>query len=812
MSEWNVNNSVQHGLDYDNREYLPYITIISRYLKSGYTQDGHSMRILRPLISSLIAVLLLSSQVLAFENLDELEARTSRKTTNTFYSGEDGTTYVWQPQTVIYKDTSTNHEMILWTQSDGTVLGTRWGDGWEYDWQPWSADGKRIAFFANLDVGCYSRNSYPWFSARTDGTAWRPMCESSSRSVSRRKYPDWSPSIPEVAYVTGYNYEGNSGLDQNGVYREVFTDSDITSTLIVDMIPGNTSTARHGGLKDRITGDGLYLLEGNYLEDEPYYVVQIEPSGSRQLKVSWNLPTLDTYWGGTVNPADGHSHDSMVSGNTAHGYWFYFMPSGASDWWRIRLWGSDGGAPNHVQDHTSSGSPGYYTWWNDDGQGSDEWDETNQLPDSNKEVQAIGNEYDTGNIPGFATSISADFSHASPDRHGTYMVSSVDGAYRMPGALSLEGTSSQVSVQDTGTTYHAWTGWSDYFISNCGSSALCATLYNSFTASDHILIGEVHSALIGDYINPGQSPDGTKGSAKTTWLTGSSDGSLGNLIIGVAYYPYPPQITSVTASGGTVTVNFDWSSGKFTTRGWPDEDSDPPPPPRETDYFRLWRSSSGNDGTWTPLGTTDCTIFSLYDFSDGSGDHNGGWSVTDTPGDGTWYYGVTAVEHSGLESRSLSNVFSITLSSGAGTGSQSAAYPISPGTDSDFYGNTFVASNKSIIRHYNIYANDGSSPSVQQQDLIASISHNYDLDADGIIQWVDWLGDRGGTTNYVVAAVDTQGNVDTGSYVTNVSSTHRKSPATAAGQYIIEWDDMYRAYDLGFSPPSPPRNLRVASK
>jgi len=717
------------------------------------------------------------AQVTAYENLDELEARVARKSINTFYSGENASNYyMWQPQTMIYKDTSTNHEVILWSQTNNApIMGPRYGDGWEYNWQPWSADGKRIAFFQDKNVGCYTRASSadPWFSARSDGSYWRPMCETSQRTAyaASRLYPDWSPIIPDVAYATGANTDGNSGLDTNGIYREVFTDMSISSTRIVDLIPGDTSTQRHGGLKSRITGDGLYLVEGNYLENEPYYVVQIEPAGSRQLKLSWNLPTLDTYWYSTVQPANGHAHDEGVVGNAAEGYWFYFMPSGSSAWWRIHLWGSDGGVPTHAIDHTSS-----YDWWVG-------------TPDQT-EVQIVGDEYGWtyGNHPAFTTD--AWWSHGVFDRWGTYVVySDVENPIIGPAAMNIATyTRTAINTKDGGTQYHCWQGWSDYFVSSVGAPAtkMGATKYNSNNNLDHLTVAELHTSITGDFTNPGQSPDGTKMAMKSDWLTSGSD--AGNLFIGVVYFPYPPEITSVSAAAGQVSVRFDWRLSTtprgYTTRGWPNEDTDDPSPPREIEKFRLWRSSDGIN--WVPITTLNYDIFSRYNFSNGAWLGNNFWTITDTPGNGTWYYAVTSLEWSGLESRNLSNIYQIAVSSGTGTGLQNTAYPVSPGdldniSTSDFntqapnapsaFAYTHKKSpatangqytiewtepvNNSLIRYYNIYAQDSSDPSAIAQDVIASIPKAW---CNGACSWVDWLGNTDGSTHYGITAVDYQGN------------------------------------------------------
>jgi len=68
---------------------------------------------------------------------------------------------------------------------------------------------------------------------------------------------------------------------------------------------------------------------------------------------------------------------------------------------------------------------------------------------------------------------------------------------------------------------------------------------------------------------------------------------------------------------------------------------------------------------------------------------------------------------------------------------------------------------------------------------------------------VDWLGKTDGTTKYVITVVDTQGNESTG---ISLTATHKKSPATADGQYTLEWDDVGYS-SASISSISSPGNL-----
>jgi hypothetical protein len=260
----------------------------------------------------------------------------------------------------------------------------------------------------------------------------------------------------------------------------------------------------------------------------------------------------------------------------------------------------------------------------------------------------------------------------------------------------------------------------------------------------------------------------------------------------VAYYPYPPEITSCKATASTVNVRFDWRLDQeyprgYTKRGWPKEESDNPPPPRETAKFRLWRSTDKRE--WISIKTVAADIFSKYDFSKGKWypKQSSYWEITDTPGDGTFYYAVTAIEHSGLESHTLSNIYRITLSDGVGTGLQDTKYPLLPGGNSRFttkppsppieVSSTYKRKpagkdgqytiewkrplNYEMVRYYNIYAKDGVIPEPIQQNRIASIPASADVQ-NGSFRWVDCFGNSNGSTRYLVTDVDYQGNESSG--------------------------------------------------
>jgi hypothetical protein len=266
-----------------------------------------------------------------------------------------------------------------------------------------------------------------------------------------------------------------------------------------------------------------------------------------------------------------------------------------------------------------------------------------------------------------------------------------------------------------------------------------------------------------------QSPDGTKLVFHSDFLR--KDANTWDLFYAVAYYPHPPEITDITNNSGTYTIRFDWRIGTtnprgYTKRGWPDEATDNPPPPRETKLFRLWRSNTGT-GNWQPVGTVEAGIFSRYDFSTGDWKGNDYWEISDTPETGTWYYAMTAQEWSGLESRTLSNVFSTTRT-------QTAEYPSDPKGTKKFYFVTpqwpkptvtklsapgqyrieWQEPDNRMIRYYNIYYTTNPVPKAVQSQRIASVPK-------GTNTYVDWLAHPTVEGYYLITSVDYQGNEST---------------------------------------------------
>lgn len=726
----------------------------------------------------IIICLLAATQSWALDNLDQLEIRTARKSTATFYSGAvSGNSYVYQPQTVVFTNASTNRQVTLMTQTPNQYAGY---NGTEYGQLPWSADGKRMAISINRDVENYTRSTYstayPWFTLRSDGSYMRPISELPWRSTQYTPYFNWSRATPDTSYNLGRNYDGLSGKDGNRLYKGTITDTGATVADVVDLDSGNTTTWLNG-MKGAISSDDKYMvISASTAESEtsPYHFVDLTTG---TVATEWTLAdlSLDTYWTGTSTSE--HLHDEYLIGNsvTGHRLDFYWAAPNSMHW-IAGIFGSDNGIPTHTQDHAAP-----YDWFSGTA--------------AQTEVKLYRSA--VGGTEAWTDADLGYWSHHSWDAWGRY-VAYHNGDQMCPtwgtgptvddtklNAATGKPYGKKVDYCHAGGAYVAWGGFTDYVATMSTGPTGVANQVATFNiqGTNAYKVANLHSRTTGDFAQPGQSPDGTKFMVKSDWLNPTAGNA--NIFVAVAYNPHPPFVRAVSATGGTVSVNVDWDLAGtprgYTTRGWPNEDTDLPPPPREIKEFRLWRSTNGT--TWAPVKTFTHDIWTHYDFSDGTydGDPNDdNWIVTDTPGNGTFYYAVTSVEHSGLESRTLSNVYSVTIPDGIG--SQSATYPADPKGASSFFTTapdnpvdpayTYKKSpatadgqytvewtaptNKTLIRYYNVYAaDDGATPTATQQYRIASIPATA---ADTSFKYIDWLGKTNGTTKYLVTAVDYQGN------------------------------------------------------
>lgn len=728
-----------------------------------------------------------------FENLDELIKRKDRfndHLSDLHYFEDDDNSYIWQTETVSYIDKLYGTE--VWK-----LAGAPLTKDYLYDInQPeFSADGKRFCFLSTRTTKAFNRVEYPiWMMVRTDGTYLRPIPQAESIANFRDQIKHWDMSQPDVYWGFGRPYLGKSGVEGDKLYKCTVSDTSVSINEVLDLKNGDLNIFLKSLSQD---GQKAYAMKW----DESWlYPLTLgsSPSVDDADGHSPNRPSIDHSWAPDWDVQVGYFpgyHDQYMTGAVKgqFGVWFNWIigtKGRISDgqWWRQRITGNDAdGGPRHIPDTVYP-----YNW---------------------EDVEIIETKYNANqtspwckaNSEGYDVECSTYPSHPAFDNWGKYMAFSgeVEGK---PGGSHVRNIQTFSTLPNFWNLYYGhadWHAWSDQFVftwKSDGSDKTTDRLYltNYKTTNGHSPFVNpqrlVNAPTEGNYEcipRPTQSPDGTKVLYHSTFLNGSDGSSekYPDIFWATAYYPYPPEIISSTVTVGKVIIRFDWrtdqnSSRGYTQRGWPNESTDNPPPPRETKLFRLWRSS--DKSSWVPVKTINANIFSKYDFSNGTWNSVKYWEITDEPEDGTWYYAVTSLEWSGLESQTLSNIFSITVSGGTGTGTQNAAYPSEPGGDSNFY-SSFDSSNN-LTRYYNIYAEDGSTPSISQTNRIASISVNADR------EYIDWLGNSNGLTRYVVTAVDYQGNESGAITPTVLTDT------PSAGMYKLTWDSLGEAVSADRSP------------
>ncbi len=792
-----------------------------------------------------IALLCFTSALAAPENLDEMMARKTRLPTASFsylFLQDNANNYTWQPETLNYSDVTSSNEVWLFS-SPAVRSNTQ-----DISITHWSANGNRVLFHSKRSTKAVSYangTNAVWMLSNTDGSRLKPAKGAAAQLATVDAYVLWSPILSDVLYQ-GWSNDGQSTA-VNGFYKVQVSDATISRNLLLS-VPGATKLQ----LKKAISGDGRKAV---IKADSKLHPATVYPETSKGFETASGYSMLLNfdYWASPITSWVGY-HDQFMSGaiNGADGVWNYIMPENANgSWWRARTSGTGtDGAPYMV----SSLTPPY------------NWGGELEPINSGGSLVALrpGPGYDnltgknpwcpTGTVPG--TDCMEYFGHFAPDRWGRYGISSKAGVNPVGTSIAdLRYHKYKVEAftppQAGGNTYYYtqhndWEAWSDWSVSSKYPSTVNQLDGGIFTQNVNDVNSQkflsspytrynnlgVPSGTYEGLARPTQSPDGTKVMYNSTLLSNHDD--TVQIFWTVAYYPYPPEIMGATKNGSNVRLKWDFNQGTscssdagttprrgpnpnltdprtYATRGWPHETLDCPPSPREIDKFRVWVSTDNIN--WTPAGTT------TYNNCRGTNEC-GMWTETAWTFDATQansstrYYAVTSLEYSGLESRSLSNVWKVTLDANGNLSQnyQESAYPSEPGDKSNFYSTkplsptdlavthkqspatangqytiTWKApSIKNLIRYYNVYASDGTVPTSIQQSRIASVPATSDYAGSGNYKYIDWLGSVDGSTKYIVTSVDFQGNesfvMPTSAPRKNTTLQGSKTPATNISQ------------------------------
>lgn len=722
------------------------------------------MKISPPLFLILCLLCQLYDTTHAYENLDEMINRKSRlpfaKWGVEFFE-DPSHHYTWQPETLMYTDTTTGKEVwIVTRQPKGQDVYSK-----EHGTHAWSADGSRIGFFdfstrttQNPNITS-DRGVMRWL-VNSNGSGLRAAEGYGKYSLPLGGF-GWANT--EVAY---YAFGSHALLDAPlDTLTKMTLDANNLATGTILLDTSSTNDYQKGIVKEGISTTDSSILYRDYTSHTKGTACESGQPSSGVYKTELDdTIQIDSYFLASRNITGGYDHDPSTAENRFHDIW--------------------GLGKNHERilgDY--SGNSSIFIAMNSTGSCSDggpQFTESNQRISEVKVVSNGGRAGEsTPNIFGLPY-----FGHPTIDRWGRYLLLGTYTDNPKPGTRLID-TLDWKMLPDYVLAFgkydgqhHTWGAWSDYLAAVDPTDLfIYQNKYTrNYTAAEP-LVDTHHPGIMQDnyngYPRPSQSPDGTKIAFASFWLNNSND-NFPYIAYAVANYPHPPEIISISQSNGSYTVRFDWrlsssSPRGYTSRGWPDEDIDGPPPPREIQSFRLWRSSDLT--SWNPVSSIPSEIFERYDFATGQWKGEVFWEIIDTPPnhDTTYYYAITSMEHSGLESRTLSNIFN---SSGVEVG----PYPTDPAGITTFWSTppeppdqesihvtyqktpghinlswTEPQNSHNLIRYYNIYYSPTHPPSPSPEYRIASVPV-------GTTSWLDWLALPDSQAYYRITSVDTQGN------------------------------------------------------
>ena len=631
----------------------------------------------------------------------------------------------------------------------------------DISWPSVSADGKYISAAGSMSTEAHESTYWQkdsdgiWFISLLSGANLRPLVNVPSRSISGNGYFSWDPTSPDDYYCAGTGLPGDPDLPTTTLYKVTVSDLSETYEIVVDNLPALAPKGIFGA-KKAIAGDGsTILLKGKLANDVISFVpVQLKPTPSVLVANGYPITRpWDNWWGNLVD-YNGEYHDQYIAG-TGSDMRLFFLPEGPIGTKAILSMTLTGTAADGGPNVEESQDPPY-------GWGG-EFKYINTIRTNNESPGFCEEGYRDPWCCSGEDTCANYFSHYTPDRWGKYIIYSNTGDSGGTNTAIWNNNINDHEIEAfsgvAGSQHHDWHAWSDWSTSSSSPLVYASQMIliqNYKDIGSQVAISSAHIEFIkyNALARPTQSPDGTKVFWHSTFLNPDT-GISPDLFYTVAYYPYAPEITSSSANGGTATIRFDWQNTfsdpnprTYTTRGWPSETTDDRPIPRETKEYRLWRSTDKVD--WEPISKIAANHFDRFDFTNGGfkAGQDSFWEISDTPGDGTFYYAITSLEHSGLESRTLSNVFSITIASGSGTGVEDVAYPEDPG------GNANITSvyNAKCKRYEDIFVENAETPTAIQQNKIASIP------IGSVTEYIDWAGNPNGFDRHSATEVDTQGH------------------------------------------------------
>ncbi len=688
------------------------------------------------LMTSIKILVISCSLINAQEPLDEMIDRRSRQTSAEWghqYMEDANNSYTWQPESFAYVDQETGHEVwVLVRTPDGNDVYSA-----EHGSNAWSWNGARLGFFSKSRSSSQPGSGRRWI-VNSNGGSLRAV-----EGIGNERWPksieDYAWSHSEDAY---FSFEGSK------LYKNFINQKNVVSSeLLFDLNKGDYKEP----IKDAVSTNDRWLVvrdfyksgdwqTPNSISQQAIYVIDLQ---NNKLASSWGIARASGSYGGHNQSDEGAFHDAwnpgfsgdFIVGQYEARVFFSFKGSGTA---------SDGGPK-----------------WSD-------WDGSNF---GSNEIVPISDEQLSNpfGIPYLG--------HPVFDRWGRYALHGTYTDSPQPGTRITDLNSNSMLpnyvlfYNEYDGQHHSWGGWTDYVIGtgpadspSRGGGSLWMNKFNqSYSQSEKIANTHFRGYDYGyqnynDFPRPSQSPDGTKVAFSSMWL----NNDFGNPYIcyAVAYNPYPPVELNAVYNAG---VQLSWKPPSYTTRGWPNEDTDPPPHAREIKRYNIWRSNNQN-GDWQQVGNVGVNY--NIDTKYGPVQTSESLNFSDNIDNGVYYYAITSEEHSGLESSELSEIIKVTVSNNnvvseiVESQGQKQFWVTPPAGPSNFkYSSTGISGHNRLdwnepgdtkIRYYNIYYSSSDVPSPAKKYRIASVPV-------GTSTYLDWCASSG-AAYYTISSVDRYGN------------------------------------------------------
>lgn len=614
-----------------------------------------------------------------------------------------------QPETVVFHDTATGAEILRLTDDPTGNL-----QHCHINRSTFNADGSYVSFGSPRCWGSYWCPDQYRYVTSIHGRGPHIIEVPNEHMIWVGPYEAWDPADPNVLYFV--NYE-----DRNGLYRVTIDDGAFVTERLLEL--PNPSRRKH--IFANVGPDGTLAIKDTNVSGEPAHVYIWHPTTPTE------VTTFDLDLGLTHpehDPANEYQiHDFTLRRNPDNTIVFNYGPQGSSGEPLFLELSSDGS-----QDYRISYAPNEDTHCPVPYYSHPAWSSSGARVVFNGTAEKIVDGTNPDGSPAYVWNDSewGGYVHeVSPFGVGDDYATSTLVA--------------KVAELDLRIVHYAWDGYDDRWVHGAGSQDADARAALHRMRTDGTLTellayshARTHCGANCDYCSlprPAQSPDGTKVLYTSDMLHAAEN--IEDLYVVVHRYPFAPVWLGLAAPE---ELRLTWRLHSLS---------------RELRGVRVLRSVDLETPVFEPV----------------SGVVEGGSFLDDTltlqPGE-TVLYAVTAVEHSGLESRSLSRIIRVTREPSSyrvdqvtpyGTTSFDTLAPVAPTTfatavdGGDSVRLTWSPGPDPDVRLYHIYAAPNGPPELTQAFRIASLPDVHP-------SFLDWSVTTGATIHYAVTALDFQGN------------------------------------------------------